>query len=114
MIANSIVCNDVPCCYLLVSIPIGVIWALATTKASFFKKQITTHKVLSIHGDSDQFTRLSTFTNWTQDYKNITDTCIEGADHFWLNHEQQLIDHIDQWLKKRGEGYKNCFFALFL
>lgn len=96
MIANSIECTKVPCAYLLVSLPLGVMWALATTKMNEFKKQ-PTHATLCIHGDHDQFTRASTFSNWCQGHSNITHICIQGADHFWYDHEPELINQINLW-----------------
>lgn len=102
MIANSIQCTKISSAYLLVSLPLGVMWALATTKAYYFKKQQpqADKKVLSIHGDNDQFTGLKSFTNWTLNHDHITDICIQGADHFWWNHDHELIQHIESWRRK--------------
>lgn len=96
MIANSIECTKIPCAYLLISIPLGVMWALATTKASLFRKQ-PTEATLCIYGDHDQFTRASTFSNWCQGHENMSLVCIKGADHFWFDYEQELINHIENW-----------------
>lgn len=92
MIANTIDCTSVPCAYLLISVPLGVMWALATTRASFFKKP-PHEKSLCIYGDRDQFTRSSTFKNWCTD-----SICIPDADHFWMNFESLLIEQVDHWI----------------
>lgn len=95
MIANSIYPpSSIPSAKLLVSIPLGVMWALATTKCSYFKnKAPETVRLLSIYGDRDQFTRSSTFQAW-----DLTRTiCVPGADHFWMDFESELIDQIEQW-----------------
>lgn len=96
MIASSIQCDQVPYSYLLISIPVGVMWALATTKASYFKKKPTVDQkdILSIYGDHDQFTGKKSFQNW---YEH--GICVEGADHFWFDFEEPLIQNIDQWRK---------------
>lgn len=96
MIANSIECTRVPCVRLLISLPLGVMWALATTRMGEFKKQ-PSDVTLCIHGDHDQFTRASTFSNWCQGHRNISHVCIQGADHFWYNLEPELISQIDRW-----------------
>jgi alpha/beta superfamily hydrolase len=76
-------------------------WALATTKASFFKKQQDTKKVLCIHGDHDQFTSTNKFVNWCSNHANITDICIDGADHFWVDYEDILVEDIEIWRKQQ-------------
>ncbi|KAK4511063.1 uncharacterized protein ATC70_012273 [Mucor velutinosus] len=91
MIANTIDCASVPCAYLLISIPLGVMWALATTKAAYFKKPPHA-KTLCIYGDHDQFTRSSRVKDWCHDA-----VCIPDADHFWFNFESLLIEQVDQW-----------------
>jgi alpha/beta superfamily hydrolase len=95
MIANSIdPPTSIPSAKLLVSLPLGVMWALATTKCSYFKsKAPETTKLLSIYGDRDQFTRSSTFQTWDP----VRTICISGADHFWMGFEGELIDHIEHW-----------------
>ncbi|KAL9541367.1 hypothetical protein MBANPS3_009162 [Mucor bainieri] len=92
MIANTIDCARVPCAYLLISIPLGVMWALATTKASYFKKP-PHDKTLCIYGDHDQFTRSSRFKDWCHDA-----VCIADADHFWMDFEPLLIEQVDRWV----------------
>lgn len=94
MIASSIQCEQVPFSYLLISIPIGVMWALATTKASFFKKKpiVEPKNILCIYGDRDQFTGVKSVQNWY-----VHGVCVEGADHFWFDFEEPLIQHIDRW-----------------
>ncbi|OAD06179.1 hypothetical protein MUCCIDRAFT_106744 [Mucor lusitanicus CBS 277.49] len=94
MIANTIDCDSVPCAHLLISIPLGVIWALATTKAAYFKRPPPHDKTLCIYGDHDQFTRASRFRDWCHDA-----VCIPDADHFWMNLEPLLIEQVDLWAR---------------
>ncbi|KAG2233348.1 Alpha/Beta hydrolase protein [Thamnidium elegans] len=96
MIANSIECTNLPCAYLLISLPLGVMWALATTKQHVFKKQ-RPQPTLCIYGDRDQFTGTSRFLNWCQAFSNITIQCVQGADHFWFDYEQELLNHVENW-----------------
>jgi alpha/beta superfamily hydrolase len=102
MIANSIQC-DIPCSYILVSLPLGVMWALATTKAGFFKQHLSQNlKVLCIHGDSDQFTGLNRYKMWCKGHEDhIDDVTINGADHFWFDYESHLIKEIENWRLKQ-------------
>ena len=98
MIASSTPCEKIPCAYLLISLPLGVYWALATTKASYFKQCLSeTSQVLSIHGDGDQFTGTNRYSHWCKDKKNIHDVCIAGADHFWVNLEHELVKQVELW-----------------
>lgn len=100
MIAGSITPPPtLPTAYLLISLPLGVLWALATTKASFFKKQPAEgYQVLSIHGDCDQFTSTTRFSQWSKNHeRHIQDVCVEGADHFWVNFEQELLEKVEIW-----------------
>lgn len=98
MIANSIDCT-IPCAYLLISLPLGVMWALATTKQHVFKKQ-REEPTLCIYGDCDQFTSKSRFLNWCKGVENISNVCVEGVDHFWFDHEQLLIEYVENWRKR--------------
>lgn len=95
MIANSVdPPTSVPSAKLLVSLPLGVMWALATTKSSYFKnKGPQTVKLLSVYGDRDQFTRSSSLQAWD----SSRSVCVPGADHFWMGFEEKLIDQIEQW-----------------
>ncbi|KAL7321464.1 hypothetical protein PS15m_001228 [Mucor circinelloides] len=93
MIANTVDCASVPCAYLLISLPLGVMWALATTKASFFKKP-PHDKTLCVYGDRDQFTRSSRFKDWCHNA-----ICIPDADHFWMNFESLLVEQVDRWVQ---------------
>ncbi|KAG1441148.1 hypothetical protein G6F56_011615 [Rhizopus delemar] len=98
MIANSIECTRVPCSYLLVSFCLGVTWALATIKSSFFKTPVSDRfKVLCIFGDHDQFTSTSRYQKWSN-HQNITCLKVPEADHFWFGLEHTLINHVDHWL----------------
>ncbi|KAI9359452.1 Alpha/Beta hydrolase protein [Pilaira anomala] len=105
MIANSVECKRLPCAYLLISIPLGVIWALATLKQHVFKRAQTTQMTLCIYGDHDQFTGTGRFSNWCQGHDNISNQCIEGADHFWFDYESQLVQHIEDWRRRRLNSF---------
>ncbi|KAI8365439.1 Alpha/Beta hydrolase protein, partial [Choanephora cucurbitarum] len=96
MIASTMICTRVPCAYLLISIPLGVLWALATTKSSFFKQvpAIESRRILCIHGGRDQFTRSSRIQ---QLYPSDSVHIIEEADHFWFDLEFSIIDKVAQW-----------------
>ncbi|KAI8879138.1 hypothetical protein K501DRAFT_287515 [Backusella circina FSU 941] len=100
MIASSIEpTSDIDYAYLLVSLPLGVYWALATTKASFFKKQSfnSSAPVFCIYGDSDQFTGVNTYEKWLEEKQSIKAIKMEGVDHFWMNFEQSLVEQVDCW-----------------
>ncbi|KAI8386980.1 Alpha/Beta hydrolase protein [Blakeslea trispora] len=96
MIASTMTCTHVPCAYLLISIPLGVLWALATTKASFFKQvpDIDSKHMLCVHGGKDQFTRSSRIQ---QLYPADSIHIIEEADHFWFDLEFSIINVVAQW-----------------
>ncbi|CEG71927.1 hypothetical protein RMATCC62417_07571 [Rhizopus microsporus] len=101
MIANSIECTRVPCSYLLISLCLGVTWALAITKSSFFKKHAPDqYKVLCIYGSRDQFTGSHRYESWCEKYSNTTCIKVPDADHFWFGYEQVLIDHVHSWHSK--------------
>jgi alpha/beta superfamily hydrolase len=100
MIASSIeTTSDMDYAYLLVSLPLGVYWALATTKASFFKKQPSSSNapVFCIYGDSDQFTGVNTYEKWLKEKQRFKAIKMEGADHFWMDFEHSLVEQVDRW-----------------
>ncbi|KAI8992293.1 Alpha/Beta hydrolase protein [Pilobolus umbonatus] len=96
LIAHSISCDKIPCTYLLVSMPLGVAWALTTTKQSFFKRHRDEHsKIICIYGNHDQYTSVKTYEKWTLNRTNIVPIKVEDADHFWIQKERELIDKVD-------------------
>ncbi|CAO3577946.1 unnamed protein product [Absidia cylindrospora] len=126
MIAAGIRENQVPTSYILISYPLRVTWALATTKTSYFKSQVnnllspppspptattatsteacqnrqSAPAVLLIFGDQDQFTGLAAYQSWVKTITSDTvqNSVIEGVDHFWMDRESQLLDEIFSWL----------------
>ncbi|SAL96903.1 hypothetical protein [Absidia glauca] len=111
MIAASIRESRVPTSYLLISYPLRVAWALSTTKMSYFRSMLnelmtapTNNEphpaLLLIFGDQDQFTSMHAYQSWVKTINCDTakSTVVEGVDHFWMDKEPQLLEHIYTWL----------------
>ncbi|KAI9490599.1 Alpha/Beta hydrolase protein [Zychaea mexicana] len=96
--------NLIPCSYLLISYPLSVQWALATVRSSFFTEQAnqllltatSDCKVLLLYGDHDQFTGVRSYQNWIKNAgKHVESVMIPGADHFWFEFENALVEKVD-------------------
>lgn len=95
--------------FLLISYPLNVQWALASVKSSYYTQQVTRllkdgqHAVLVIAGDSDNFTRFSSYESWLKDRANSVEfVAMEEMDHFWFNYEHELVHHVDVWLGRQS------------
>ncbi|ORX53191.1 alpha/beta-hydrolase [Hesseltinella vesiculosa] len=102
MVASSIRVS-IPSAYILISYPLSVRWALAATKASYFKSQVqelltsTPARVLIVHGDQDQFTSDSSYHSWLASVDDIQHQVVQGVDHFWYNQEEQLVKIVGEF-----------------
>jgi alpha/beta superfamily hydrolase len=56
--------------------------------------------LLLVFGDQDQFTSMNAYQSWVKTIKSDTakSTVVEGVDHFWMDKEPQLVEHIYSWL----------------
>src|SRR3954470_1007812 len=110
-LASSSTQYPFPISYILISLPLSVIWFLTFFRSSVYSTHLKnllsspSTKVLLIFGDSDQFTRLSKYRQWIKDnnvLENERWSIVElnGGDHFFANQQMEdyLIDAIQQWV----------------
>lgn len=103
----------VPCRtrYLLISYPLGVLWALTLFRSGHFtdalRQRIRQSSVLSIRGTADQFTSDARYKAWERNLGSLADSAggvscevVEGADHFWgdSGKKRQVLMFVDKWL----------------
>jgi alpha/beta superfamily hydrolase len=78
--------------------PLG--WAASLIFGSHYTKAKTTKPKLFIQGDWDQFTSESQLVSWMQDLQGEKEMAIiKGADHFFFDHEDEMVSIIQKWLK---------------
>ncbi|KAG2180098.1 hypothetical protein INT43_003886 [Umbelopsis isabellina] len=112
MIAGSIdPPSQIPTRYLLISYPLGVMWALSSFRGRFYREramqkiqsasQPTGSPILFLIGERDQFTGLNTFKKWIGDSENdvVKVHIVPDADHFWFGKEDVLQKIVDSWLR---------------
>ena len=104
-----------PISYILISLPLSVIWFLTFFRSSVYSTHLeklllsSSTKVLFIFGDSDQFTRMSKYRKWIKDNNVLenerwTVEELNGVDHFFAYQQMEdaLIDIIQQWVDKNN------------
>lgn len=102
--------------YVLISYPLSVIWALSFFRSSTFQTALEgiaadpALHLLSIRGDSDQFTGDTKYASWEDSLVgsqqgNICCCRLENTDHFFLSVEslKRLLAAVDDWLTSRGK-----------
>ncbi|KAK9710210.1 hypothetical protein K7432_008601 [Basidiobolus ranarum] len=127
VVASSFRPIDIPSVklyYAFVSYPLSVVWLLTLWKCNWFFKRINEimgisemdqtseqsslnestnpRPTLFIYGDRDQFTSLSSYQKWFNqfptDLTNIKLSLVEGCDHFWFGKEKRIVKCIEDWL----------------
>ena len=102
--------------YILISYPLSVIWALSLFRSSTFQAALEgiaadpELHLLSIRGDSDQFTGDAKYASWEDSLVgsqqgNVCCCRLENTDHFFLHVEslKRLLAAVDDWLTSRGK-----------
>lgn len=56
---------------------------------------------MTIHGDADEIIPLADAKTLDAAIRSHTLVVVEGADHFYSAHQQQMISEIVQWLRAR-------------
>jgi hypothetical protein len=97
--------------YVLISLPLSVIWFLTFFRSSAYQTHLrnllssSSTRVLFIFGDSDQFTRVSKYNQWIKDNKVLENerwnvAKLKDVDHFFAYQQMEvsLIDVIQKWL----------------
>ncbi|KAI8062144.1 Alpha/Beta hydrolase protein [Gongronella butleri] len=108
MIASSVRVESVPTSHILISYPLSVRWALATTKNGYFKEKVAEllagpERTLILHGTSDQFTGASAYDSWLASVgDNVDRRIVDGADHFWFDREPELVDLVVQFCESQA------------
>lgn len=98
--------------YVLISYPIGVLWALTRGRTSTFTRRLveagaeSNAKGLVIFGNHDQFTGAARYETWTAEIREqncrFEIKCLEDMDHFWAGSENELVEAMHQWQQKEG------------
>jgi alpha/beta superfamily hydrolase len=109
--------REIPIHRILLSYPLSVRGFLTVFNTRKYRNTLSallreaTTKTMVIYGTSDQFTSASSYRSWIQELvnlygtgsdpraKSLTTHEVEGADHFWGNHETQLCDLVETWLR---------------
>lgn len=101
--------------YLLLSYPLGVLWALTAFRASPFVKGLeerarSEERVLLVWGDGDQFTGCERYREWAEGLRAVGSgvECleVEGADHLWGSRggKREMLEGVMRWLAEEGVG----------
>ncbi|KAI9315261.1 Alpha/Beta hydrolase protein [Dichotomocladium elegans] len=99
---------NIPHSYLLISYPLGVQWALATIKSSFFAHQVdrvmANENAFIVVGDRDNFTGVRSYRRWLEKQKGdrLDYVVVEDVDHFWFGKEETLVDKVNAWIEHKA------------
>lgn len=100
--------------YILISFPLGVLFALTLLNSSTFLATISDNltvknrKVLHIFGEKDEFSSAIKLRKWNDEMKTISEHWrgeeIRGANHFWTGDgkKDELLEVIGNWLSETG------------
>lgn len=98
--------------YILISYPLGTLWALAAWGSSHFRARINAltmpvpsygsapPRVLLVMGTIDNFTGIAAFRKWVGIRKRdgLVVREVEGANHFWYGREDEIVDIVGKFL----------------
>ncbi|KAJ3004915.1 hypothetical protein HKX48_000990, partial [Thoreauomyces humboldtii] len=98
--------------FISISYPCGVLWFLTLFNSSKLKNQLAEIPAhvpkLFVTGTKDSFTSEATFQKFVAELptENRSVVIVNEATHFWLENENALVGHVNQWMGKCGLNSK--------